>query len=569
MEKDRILVVDDEEIIRQLLVRTFDKDRYHVEAVGDAEAALKRIKGDSFNLLITDLKMPKVSGMDVLREIKSVNPYMEVIIITGYPTIESAVEAVKIGAFDFICKPFDLEQMKTAVTRCLKKQKFSINHVKLGELTALFEISKTVSISTDIKSLLARILDSALEIVKARKGSILLCDENTRELTVGAARGLSAEVINNTRIPLGEGIAGRVAKEGKPILVSGAEQVPGLRNSSRYETNSFLSIPLVSKYLDSQENILGVINMTDKISQESFTEREKTLLSVLAGQAAVAIENANIYTQLQSKILTLGQTIDQLNQTQNQLIQSEKMAAVGQLAFGIAHEIRNPLGIILGGVEFLEKNLVKKGGINKEAVEKIKQSVDRANNIIVDLLKFSRTSELERQSVNIRALMEDVTSLIENQAYLKDVRIVKNYTDNALSVLADPNLLRQAFFNLCINAIDSMPKGGGLRLNIYSGQGAQANKEVIIEIADTGKGIPKDILPRIFEPFFTTKEPGKGTGLGLSIVHLILERHKATIAVESAVGKGTKFTIRLPFSLPVDLLSEGGRDDKKKEDTLN
>jgi len=256
--------------------------------------------------------------------------------------------------------------------------------------------------------------------------------------------------------------------------------------------------------------------------------------------------------------LTLGQTIAQLNQTQNQLIQSEKMAAVGQLAFGIAHEIRNPLGIILGGVEFLEKNLVKKDGIKKEIVEKLKQSIDRANNIIVDLLRFSRTSKLEAQSVDICALMEDVVSLIKNQAYSKDVRIVKNYTDSALSVLADPALLRQAFFNLCINAIDSMSKGGRLTLNIYSGQGAQANKEVIIEIADTGKGIPKDILPRIFEPFFTTKEPGKGTGLGLSIVHLILERHKGAIGVESAVDKGTKFTIRLPFSLPAVALSKGG-----------
>ncbi|MCX5666852.1 MAG: response regulator [Candidatus Omnitrophica bacterium] len=533
MEKDKILVVDDEEIIRQLLVRTFKEGPYHVEAVPDAEAALKKIKGDSFNLLITDLKMPRVSGMDILKEVKSVNPYIEVIIITGYPTIELAVEAVKIGAFDFICKPFDLAGMKTTVTKCLEKQKFSINSVKLGELGTLFEISKTISINTDIKSLLARILDSALEIVKAGKGSILLLDENTGELTVRAARGSGEEIMNNT--------------------------------------GPFLSIPLVSKYSGAPGNALGVINITDKISRESFTGREETLLSVLAGQAAVAIENANIYSQLQGKILTLGQTIDRLNQTQNQLFQSEKMAAVGQLAFGIAHEIRNPLGIILGGIEFLEMNLGNKDEINKEIVGKLKESIDRANNIIVDLLKFSRTSKLEAYSVNICALIDEVAALIKNQAYSKDVRIVKNYADSALSVLADPALLRQAFFNLCINAIDSMSKGGELRLNIYSGQGqgAKANKEVIVEIADTGKGIPEDILPRIFEPFFTTKEPGKGTGLGLSIVHLILERHKAAITVESAAGKGTKFTIRLLSSLPADLLSKGGRYDRKKEDTLN
>jgi signal transduction histidine kinase len=308
----------------------------------------------------------------------------------------------------------------------------------------------------------------------------------------------------------------------------------------------------VSKYLDSRENTVGVINITDKISRENFAEREQALLSILAGQAAVAIENTNIYTQLQRRISTLRQTVDQLNQTQNQLIQTAKMAAVGQLASGIAHEIRNPLGIILGGVELLGKNLENKDGINKETIEMLKESIDRANNIIVDLLRFSRTSKLQVQSVDICALMEEVPSLIKNQAYSKDVQIVKNYTDSALSVLADPVLLRQAFFNLCINAIEAMPEGGVLTLDIYSGQGVKANKEVIIEIADTGKGIPKDIVSRIFEPFFTTKEPGKGTGLGLSIVRLILERHKGTISVESAVDKGTKFTVRLPCSLSVD-----------------
>ena len=126
MEKDRILVLDDEKVIQQLLVRTFGEDRYHVETAEDSYLALKRIKEEPFDLLITDLKMPGVSGMDVLKEVKNVNPHTEVIIITGYPTIELAVEAVKMGAFDFICKPFDLEHMKTTVGKCLEKQKSDI-----------------------------------------------------------------------------------------------------------------------------------------------------------------------------------------------------------------------------------------------------------------------------------------------------------------------------------------------------------------------------------------------------------------------------------------------------------
>jgi signal transduction histidine kinase len=176
------------------------------------------------------------------------------------------------------------------------------------------------------------------------------------------------------------------------------------------------------------------------------------------------------------------------------------------------------------------------------------QSIDRANNIITTLLKFSRAAQLNLQPVNVCKTMDAAVSLIKNQAILKNVRIKINYKDKDLEVRVDPNLLQQAFFNLCINAIDAMPKGGKLFINVHQEETEEASKKIVIAIIDTGKGIPKDKLSRIFEPFFTTKPPGEGTGLGLSIVHLILERHNATIDVESRVGEGTKFVIKLPVT---------------------
>jgi len=167
MVKNRILVLDDEEIIQQLLVRTFSEDRYQVEAAEDSDAALKRMKEELFDILITDLRMPKVSGMDVLKEVKRINPHTEVIIITGYPTIETAVEAVKMGAFDFICKPFDLEQMKTAVGKCLEKQKFAVEQLdqaqsQLAQDDKIATIRKFASkIAHDINNSLMIILGNA------------------------------------------------------------------------------------------------------------------------------------------------------------------------------------------------------------------------------------------------------------------------------------------------------------------------------------------------------------------------------------------------------------------------
>lgn len=530
MDKPRILVIDDEEIIRNLLSDILTKD-YDVETVGDGNAALQKVKETFFNLLITDLKMPRLGGLDVLKEIKRVNPYIEVIIITGYPTIESAVEAIKIGAFDFICKPFDVQEMKLTIDRCLERQKFNKNHFELGELITLFEVGKTITANTDLDYLLGQILDSALRLVRAKRGSLMLRDEKTGELTVKATRGLNEGININVRTVSGEETAYRLQGD----------------SEEAYEGKAFLQIPLVGKYLYPQKDVFGAIYVTDKIFGGNFTEREHSLLCILADEAATAIENYKLYSQLQDKVKALGHTIKELNETQNQLIQTEKMAAVGQLASGIAHEIRNPLGIVMGGVEFLKNRISDEDGDIKESIEKIKQSIDRANNIIIDLLKFSRASQLKLQEVDILRIMDETISLIKNQAYLNAVEINRNYGEKEIYVKADPNMLRQVFFNLCINAIDAMPKGGRLTLNMYTSLGSGQNeKEAVVEILDTGKGIPEDILPKIFNPFFTTKEPGKGTGLGLSIVHLIIERHNGRIGVESKVNEGTKFTLKLP-----------------------
>lgn len=244
----------------------------------------------------------------------------------------------------------------------------------------------------------------------------------------------------------------------------------------------------------------------------------------------------------------LKDAYQRLKETQRQLIQSEKMSAVGQLASGIAHEIRNPLNIILGGVESLELDPGDKSELFRNSIERVKKSIGRANIIVTDLLRFSRASELKLESVNLCSIMDEVVSLVSNRAKLSSVDISKNYPKKDIQIKGDSNMLIQAFFNLCNNSIDAMPRGGELKLNIYLGRDIKKDdNNAIIEIIDTGIGISKDKLSKIFDPFFTTKEEGKGTGLGLTIVGLILERHKAITEVESEINKGAKFVIKLPI----------------------
>lgn len=281
-------------------------------------------------------------------------------------------------------------------------------------------------------------------------------------------------------------------------------------------------------------------------------ERAAVLVMVAYAVALISEERATAEEKLKD-------AYNELKDTQNQLIQHEKMVAVGQLASGFAHQIRNPLEIILMGTEFLSNALPEKDEKYEKSIEKIKQATNRANTIVTDILKFSRTSELKFELVDLCRLLDETTYLIENRADENNVKINRNYPGELIEVKADKNMLQQVFLNLFMNALDAMPKGGEIRIRVYNEIVSQMDKKsghrlsgyskiAVVEIEDTGKGIPQDVLLKIFDPFFTTKEPGKGTGLGLSMAHLILERHKGTIDVESEVNKGTKFTIKLQIA---------------------
>ncbi len=283
-----------------------------------------------------------------------------------------------------------------------------------------------------------------------------------------------------------------------------------------------------------------------------------------AERAAVLVIIAYAIALISEKRATaeekLKDAYNKLRETQDQLIQHEKMAAMGQLASGFAHQIRNPLEIILMGAEFLSNTLPEKDEKCEKSIEKIKQATNRANTIITDILKFSRTSELKFELVNVCRLLDETIHLIENRTNLNRIKIKRNYPGELIEVKADKNMLQQAFLNLFMNALDVMPEGGEIRIKVYNEIVSQIDKKsgrrpsdyfrigdkrAVVEIEDTGKGIFKDVLPKVFNPFFTTREPGKGTGLGLSMVDLILERHQGTVDVESEVNKGTKFTIKL------------------------
>jgi putative nucleotidyltransferase with HDIG domain len=304
-EKPDILVIDDEKTIRELLKSFLKKNGYRVATVSSGKAAIKAIEESSYDIALLDIKLQGSNGMKLLRDIKRRDPFIEIIVITGFATVESVVDALQSGAYDYVSKPFRLDELKIVIDRCFEKQKLAGENIELKELVALFAVSRKISARVELNELLDQVLMSALQITGARRGSILIIDEDRKVMSIKASRGLNDGIVRDTKVKLGEGIAGTVALKGEPLLISDIEKESRFegRKTANYETKSFLSVPLISLPLKVHGRVMGVINLSDKIDRTEFNDRDLRLISVLAGQAAVAVENARLFNLLRDSYM--------------------------------------------------------------------------------------------------------------------------------------------------------------------------------------------------------------------------------------------------------------------------
>ena len=247
--------------------------------------------------------------------------------------------------------------------------------------------------------------------------------------------------------------------------------------------------------------------------------------------------------ELSNTNATLTKSIEERQRLEHIALQSEKMAAVGQLAGGVAHEINNPLGVILGFAQSLARR-VPSGDIQEMPLKSIEREALRCKSLVQDLLTFSRMNRTDKEAMDLNEAVEGSLSLVSAQTKVKNVSLMRDFNGDLPKIVANKNQIQQIVVNLCNNAIDAMPEGG--TLTVSTRKSSWKNKDAVqIQVRDTGQGIPKEVQSKIFEPFFTTKEVGKGTGLGLSLVFEIVQKHEGQITVESEMGKGTVFTVML------------------------
>jgi len=307
MEKEiNILIIDDEIGIRNALAGILKEEGYKVFASAKGSEAVAKAKDIFFNLAVIDIKLPDMNGLEVLRELRKINQDIYTVMIAGFPTIETAIKFIEEEAYDYIVKPFDPEHIKLVIKRGLEKQRLNIENRQLiknlkdekNRLESILQMGETMSSLLDVDELINFVIRKACELLEARKGSLMLMEESSGELVIKGARGIKEHIIETTRLKLGERIAGLVALDGKPLLVTDIEKDTRLRRikstEAGYKTKSFLSVPLKAK-----GEIKGVVNITEKMlpGRNIFTEDDLKFLSIIVQHASTAIENAKLYKE--------------------------------------------------------------------------------------------------------------------------------------------------------------------------------------------------------------------------------------------------------------------------------
>jgi signal transduction histidine kinase len=528
---DRILIVDDDPGVVALCERVLaEVGDYDVHSVTRPNDALRRLRAESFDLLLLDIRLPEMNGFELLQLARERDPELAIVVMTGHGTVDTAVEALQHGAEGLMLKPFEsASKLVQSVRDALYKSRQAREAARSRTLRPLFEVSQTLLAETDP----VRLQNLIISLVQGRFGAscAMLYVVDGEALRLVASQGLPEGYPRLAQIGPDVGLPGRAAAWSLPLWVT--IEMPGhpalLRDLEGAKLNSALCAPMTRR-----GQPIGVIVAGKSADAGTFREGDLELLTILAGQAAVAMENARLYAELR-------EYVRRIEESQQQLVQAEKLAALGRLVGSIAHEVNNPLQAIQNCLHLAAHTGLpeeKRSEYHKLASEE----VERLIQTVRQMLDFYRPAKIDFAPSDLNGMVDEVLALAAKQLSDNNITVKKTYRKTLPSVPVVRNSIKQVFLNLLLNASDVMPGGGKVTVRTgLSDDGRMAQ----VSFTDTGPGIPNEEQAKLFEPFFTTKD--RGTGLGLAVSYTIVEAHRGWIGVDSAPGKGATFTVHLPL----------------------
>ncbi|WP_300458937.1 response regulator [Desulfobacula sp.] len=502
MTANKILIVDDEEIIVRLLSMSLRSDGYETVTANSGEQGLAVFKSESPDIVVTDIKMPGMDGLELLKQIKEIDPEKEVIIVTGHGDIDSTITALQRGASDFINKPVRDEALAIALERA--KAKIAIRK-KLEEYTENLEIK----------------IAEATEEIRRKSNFQRLLIKSSNDAIVAFNHDWKVVVFN----PAAARMFGETAKD--------------VRNKMTIDD---LYSPEIVKIFKHQA--------TTEIERGTFPWKEHILHTKDDRQIPIRYASNVLHEQGEFMgTVTFFQDLTEIKRLEKELVQSERLAAVGQTVSGLAHYVKNILIGLKGGSYVVDVGIQKNNTEKfKTGWETIKRNIKRVGDLTQDLLTYSKEREPEFEVCSPNDIVEEVIDLVIDMAGLKGILVSKELDPDIGDIIADFQTIHRSLLNLVTNAIDAClededtSKKHEIKIKTYKDK----NDYVCFEVKDNGCGMDKKTQRQLFNPMFSSKG-GKGTGLGLLVTGKLIEEHKGIIETQTSPGDGSTFTIKLPY----------------------
>jgi signal transduction histidine kinase/DNA-binding response OmpR family regulator len=586
-----ILVVDDERSIRITVKAFLEAEGYSVQKAEEGESAMSIVRSTDLDVVLSDIILPRVSGVDLVRQIREVSPRAQIIMMTGEPTLETVSESLRLGAVDYLQKPVGKKEMLKAVRSALHVKRLNDERLRLEEENKRYtdQLERLVEIRTQdlaasemalrrraeelaILNRLARRVNESItvddavhwglsEVVQAvapdlallflREGDHLALKGMLPELNEAVWQ--PHEVHEVGRCLCGLAVSGDKAVYSSDIRVDSRCTMTECRNAGFC---SFAAMPLRS----GGSEIIGVLGIASR--RECDFSEYGAFFDALANEMSIGLHKSLLYEQVQRHAMELKASLSRIEEAeaerielQQHLQRSQKLEALGTLAAGIAHDFNNILGAMIG---YAELALLKtpEGSKSRDSIGMVLTAGERAKDLVKQILAFSRQTEEERKPIQITHIVNEVIKFMR-ASLPTTIEIHKDIGSDIGIILADPVQIHQVLMNLFTNAHHAMSQEGGvLDIQISSvnlgPETAAAPPDlkpglyVRVTVRDTGYGMDALTLARIFDPYFTTKEKGVGTGLGLAVVHGIVQKYGGGIAVQSEPGRGTQFELYFP-----------------------
>ena len=542
----KIIAVDDEEIVLSFIQDALEDDNYHIRVANNGFTALEMIEDEPADLILTDIRMPQMDGIELIKKVRQIKPETGVIYMTGYANLNSAKDAIKQGAFDYIMKPFELTEIRQAVEKAAKKiQEESLAKDSGQQLAQLSNLNQMLVTVGDHKSLSTVSLRFAMIHCKSLEGTILYWNRNKTEFRMITItdENVDSKTFKNEKLT-------KLLTDSKinifdePALITSPDEHPLSMIEPDKEISQIIlpnwyneKSPMIAIPIRRADSIYGIIMATASEDTHNTEVRHLGPLRMATNQLALSLENLFLLEETQN-------AYSRLKDLQDETISLEKMATKGEISAEIGHELNNFLGVVAGNFSLLDMQLKKKAFDKIEKyTEAIYTNIDKMKRFTDTLMDPTKTSS-SKEIISFNPLLTEVIEYLKPQKRFQDVSIELNTPDEEIYFEGDGTHIQQLLYNLFNNAADAT--NGCEKRDILSVlETDRENSRFVISISDTGSGIKPELLPQLFNQKFTTKE--NGHGFGLLVCKRIVDSHGGNLKVESTQGVGTTFRIDFPL----------------------